>query len=164
MEVISTETAAYEWVDASKTESSTEEAVNSTTVIAAESSETKHLFEDLLEDRSAKNWFGVARKEMKTSVDSVMASNSVLLCNPRSYNDITVYLIVFYFDENENCVFKACAMDHIGKSDVFLGTTYHENEILFHVSDGLQNVDIEYWMMMKTAQFKSIFLTVPRNL
>jgi hypothetical protein len=34
MEVISTETAASEWVDASKTESSTEEAVNSTTVIA----------------------------------------------------------------------------------------------------------------------------------
>lgn len=84
----------------------------------------------------------VHRKNI-SSADSLDATDRIMLCNPRKYDAVTVYLSVYYFDQEQLCILKASAMDHVGKSDVFLGATCENKELVFHVSNGVQNVDLK---------------------
>ena len=131
------------------TTSTTDDSRDRASIIATTTTDCGELFEhpirfsDLLYDRSDKQWFLVSQEKLRPALGSIVVPEGILLCNPHLYGKVNVYLTMYYFDTDNRCVFKASALDHVGKSDIFLGCSFENGKLLFHISHGLQMVDVE---------------------
>jgi hypothetical protein len=122
--------------------------VSAVDAVVDKRAETEVKYANLLEKRDSSMETLMKSKTLATTMaqhlDGLLLKDGLVLLSPKPSAIVSassIYMTVAQFDEEGHCIFRACAFDHIGNSNMFVGAILQDEKLRFAISDDLASYD-----------------------